>query len=116
MSNLTTATGVLAYLKGTQFAATDVQLLTGGHSAFTYRAKLQTPLPTGETSIIIKHAEGYLVAYQALKIEAERAAQEYDALVAVSASGLFNSDSIVQVPKPLHFDYETNTIFMTDLG
>ncbi|KAG8689672.1 hypothetical protein FRC08_010832 [Ceratobasidium sp. 394] len=116
MFDLTTAEGVLAYLKGTQFAATDVQLLTGGHCAFTYRAKLQTPLPTGETSVIIKHSEGYIAFYQPMKIEAERAAQEYDALVAVSASGFFDSDSIVQVPKPLHFDHETNTVFMTDLG
>jgi len=116
MFNLTTAEGVLAYLEGTQFAATDVQLLPGGHSAFTYRAKLQTPLLTGETSVIIKHAEGYCAFHQATKFEAERAVYEYEALAAVTASGLFDSDSIVQVPKPLHFDYGTNTIFMTDLG
>ncbi|KAG9085494.1 hypothetical protein FRC06_003579 [Ceratobasidium sp. 370] len=116
MFNLTTAEGVLAYLEGTQFAAADVQLLTGGHSAFTYRAKLRTPLPTGETSIVIKHAEGYIAFHQVMKIEAERAVYEYEALSAVSASGLFNSDSIVQASKPLHFDRETNTIFMTDLG
>jgi hypothetical protein len=41
---------------------------------------------------------------------------EYEALVALSTSGLFDSNSTVQVPKPLHFDYKTNTTFMTDLG
>lgn len=41
---------------------------------------------------------------------------EYEALVALSSSGLFDSESVVQVPKPIHFDSETNTIFMTDLG
>ncbi|KAG9082065.1 hypothetical protein FRC07_014319 [Ceratobasidium sp. 392] len=134
MPDLTSVEGVFVYLDGTRFAATDVQLLTGGHSGFTYCAKLQTPLPTGETSIVLKHSEGYLAAYQPMEIEAERAVRvmfmrflaesdphvsqvyEYEALVAVSASGLFDSDSVVQVPKPVHFDSETNTIFMTDLG
>ncbi|KAG9085495.1 hypothetical protein FRC06_003580 [Ceratobasidium sp. 370] len=116
MFSFTTSEGVLAYLEGTQFAATDVQSLPGGHTAFTYRAKLRTPLPTGETSIVIKHAEGYSAFHRATKFEAERAVYEYEALSAVSASGLFNSDSIVQVPKPFHLDRETNTIFMTDLG
>ncbi|KAG9095604.1 hypothetical protein FRC07_011069 [Ceratobasidium sp. 392] len=116
MHDLTTVEGILAYLEGTRFAATEVQLLTGGHSGFTYRAILQTPLPTGETSVVLKHSEGYLAAHQPMKVEAERAVYEYEALVAVSASGLFDSDSVVQAPKPLHFDPETNTIFMTDLG
>ncbi|KAG8700368.1 hypothetical protein FRC09_005995 [Ceratobasidium sp. 395] len=116
MPNLTTADGVLFYLEGTQFAATDVQTITGGHSAFTHRVTLRTPLPTGESSIILKHAEGYIAVYEPMKIEAERAVYEYEALVAVSKSGLFDSNSIVQTPKPLHFHPETNTIFMTDLG
>lgn len=72
MHNLTTAEGTLAYLEATQFAATDVQLLTGGHSAFTYRAVLKTPLPSGETTVVIKHYEGYIATYNVVKIEAER--------------------------------------------
>ncbi|KAG8710769.1 hypothetical protein FRC09_020942 [Ceratobasidium sp. 395] len=116
MPSLTTTDGVFSYLEGTQFAATNVQLVIGGHSAFTYRATLRTPLPTGESSMILKHAEGYIAIYEAMKIEAERAVYEYEALVAVSKSGLFDSNSTVQAPKPLHFDPETNTIFMTDLG
>ncbi|KAG8752576.1 hypothetical protein FRC12_011882 [Ceratobasidium sp. 428] len=116
MPNLTTADGVFSYLEDTQFAAIDVQLITGGHSAFTYRATLRNPLPTGESSIILKHAEGYIAVHEVMKIEAERAVYEYESLAAVSKSGLFDSNSIVQAPKPLHFDPETNTIFMTDLG
>ncbi|KAG8787897.1 hypothetical protein FRC12_015138 [Ceratobasidium sp. 428] len=116
MPNLTTADGVLFYLEGTQFAATNVQLITGGHSAFTYRITLRTPPPTGESSIILKHAQGYVAVYEPMKIEAERAVYEYEALAVVSNSGLFDSNSTVQTPRPLHFDPETNAIFMTDLG
>ncbi|KAF8601472.1 hypothetical protein BDV93DRAFT_585234 [Ceratobasidium sp. AG-I] len=116
MPNLTTAEGTWAYLEATRFAATDVHLLTGGHSAFTYRAVLKTPLPTGETTVIIKHYEGYIAVYEAAKIEAQRSVFEYEALVAVAGSGLFDSESVVQVPKPIHYDSDTNTIFMTDLG
>ena len=72
MFNLTTIEGTLTYLEVTRFAATDVQLLTGGHSAFTYRAILNTPLPTGETTVIVKHYEGYIALHEAAKIEAER--------------------------------------------
>ncbi|KAF8601474.1 hypothetical protein BDV93DRAFT_558320 [Ceratobasidium sp. AG-I] len=116
MTNLTTTEGTLAYLEATRFAATKVCLLTGGHSAFTYRAILKTPLPTGETTVIIKHYEGYIAVHETAKIEAERSVFEYEALVALAGSGLFDSESVVQVPKPIYYDAGTNTIFMTDLG
>lgn len=41
---------------------------------------------------------------------------EYEALVALSQSGLFDADGTVQAPKPLDYDLETHTMFMTDLG
>ncbi|QRV82168.1 phosphotransferase enzyme family protein [Ceratobasidium sp. AG-Ba] len=116
MHNLTTSDGVLAYLKGTPFAANKVQQLAGGHSSFTYRATLETPLPTGETSVILKHAEGYIAVYEVMKLDAKRAEHEYNALAAVWSSGLINPNSTVQIPRPLHFDPETNTTFMIDLG
>jgi hypothetical protein len=73
MHSLTNAQGVLSYLEDTQFAATSVRLLAGGHSAFTYRVILRYPLPTGDTSVILKHCEGYIAAHDTMKIEAERA-------------------------------------------
>ncbi|KAG8735929.1 hypothetical protein FRC10_010000 [Ceratobasidium sp. 414] len=116
MHNLTTAEGLLSYLETTEFAATDVQCLSGGANAFTYRAVLKNPLSNGETSIIVKHSEGYLALDAVRKVQAERSMYEYEALVALCASGLFDSNSTVQVPKPLFFDQETYTIIMTDLS
>ncbi|CCO35608.1 hypothetical protein RSOLAG1IB_05344 [Rhizoctonia solani AG-1 IB] len=108
--------GVLAYLKGTRFVATYVQLLSGGNSAFTYRVLLESPLETGEASIVIKHFEGYLSGHESVKWDVQRADHEYKALSAIATSGLFDSDSTVQLPVPLEYDQETHTIFMTDLG
>ncbi|KAF8601470.1 hypothetical protein BDV93DRAFT_558316 [Ceratobasidium sp. AG-I] len=116
MQDLTTTNGILAYLSNTRFAATNVQLLSGGHSAFTYRAVLKTPLPTGETSVVLKHSEGCAALFTELKVEAARSGFEYEALVALAKSGLFNANSTVQIPTPLHYDPDTHTIFMTDLG
>lgn len=78
MHNLTTVNGTLEYLKNTHFAASDVQLLSGGHSAFTYRAILDTPLATGEKTVILKHFENYLALYNLdnVKIEAQRAVSQ----------------------------------------
>ncbi|KAF8603908.1 hypothetical protein BDV93DRAFT_606586 [Ceratobasidium sp. AG-I] len=116
MSDLTTVEGTLAYLSSTKYEAIDVQLLPGGHSAFTYRATLKSLLPTGETSVIVKHCEGYPALHKDFPYEAERGLYEYECLVALAASGLYDDNSVVQVPKPLDYDPETYTIFMTDIN
>ncbi|GAB1522441.1 hypothetical protein RhiTH_005558 [Rhizoctonia solani] len=116
MYNFKSPEGVLVYLKSTRFVAANVQLLSGGSSAFIYRVVLKSPLETGDKSIVIKHFEGYPSAYEPMKWGVERADHEYEALSAVATSGLFGSDSMVQLPRPLEYDQETHTIFMTDLG
>ncbi|KAH7322140.1 kinase-like domain-containing protein [Rhizoctonia solani] len=116
MHDLKSTKGVVAYLKGTRFTASDVHLLAGGVSAFTYRVVLESPLENGENTIVIKHFEGYLAHHEEMKWGIERADHEYKALAAISNSGLFDSDSIVQLPRPIEYDEETHTIFMTDLG
>ncbi|CAE6462392.1 unnamed protein product [Rhizoctonia solani] len=116
MHDLKSPEGVITYLKGTRFAASSVHRLVGGVSAFTYRVLLEAPLDTGEHTIVIKHFEGYLANHEEMKWGIERADHEYKALAAINNSGLFDSDSIVQLPRPLKYDQETHTIFMTDLG
>ncbi|CAE6466214.1 unnamed protein product [Rhizoctonia solani] len=116
MHDLKSREGVLAYLEGTRFAAADVQLLSGGLSAFTYRAILKGPLDTGEKTVVIKHFEGYLASHEVMKWGVERADHEYKALSAIATSGLFDSNSVVQLPRPLEYHQATHTIFMTDLG
>ncbi|KAG8698088.1 hypothetical protein FRC11_014654 [Ceratobasidium sp. 423] len=126
MHDLKTPDGVLAYLKGTRFPASDVQPLSGGGSAFTYRAVLENPLETGEKTVVIKHFEGFVARIEEVKATAERATREltrkvrqnreYKALSAIASSGLFYLNSTVQLPRPIDYDQETHTIFMHDLG
>ncbi|CAE6401450.1 unnamed protein product [Rhizoctonia solani] len=116
MCDLTTSQGVLDYLSNTQFAATDVERLAGGFTAFTYRASLSTPLEDGSTTLILKHYEVYVAFSAGLKLESIRSDFEYNALVTLWDHGLISRDSIVQVPRPIHYDRETRTIFLSDLG
>ncbi|CAE6477626.1 unnamed protein product [Rhizoctonia solani] len=122
MHDLRTAKGTLAYLNTTQFPATDVQLLSGGNSAFTFRATLKTPLSSGEKTIVLKHAEKQIAltfydpGLQIGEVDAQRNEFEYTALAAITASGLCGPESIAQLPRPLYYDSETHTTFMTDLG
>ncbi|CAE6474249.1 unnamed protein product [Rhizoctonia solani] len=122
MHDLRTAKGTLAYLNTTQFPATDVQLLSGGNSAFTFRAILKTPLSSGEKTIVLKHAEKQIAltfydpGLQVGEVDAQRNEFEYTALAAITESGLCGPESIAQLPQPLYYDSATHTTFMTDLG
>ncbi|KAJ1301946.1 hypothetical protein OPQ81_000785 [Rhizoctonia solani] len=116
MYDLKSPEGVIEYLKGTRFAASHVQRLSGGYSAFTYRVTLQAPLKTGEKTIVIKHYEGFCARMEKMRAEAKRAEYEYKALSAVAESRLFDSASIVQFPRPIENDQDTHTIFMHDIG
>ncbi|CAE7177486.1 unnamed protein product [Rhizoctonia solani] len=116
MHDFKSCEGVAVYLKGTRFAASNVELLSGGLSAFTYRITLEVPLESGEKTAVMKHFEGYLAGHEEMKWGVERADHEYKALSAIATSELFDSNSVVQLPRPLEYDQETHTIFMTDLG
>ncbi|KAJ1301529.1 hypothetical protein OPQ81_008777 [Rhizoctonia solani] len=116
MNDLTTSEGVFTYLSGTRFAATEVYNIGGGFSAFTYRVILSRPLSGGRTTIVLKHYEGYAAATPALKIDSTRSEFEYNALVALWDSGLVDFNTVVQVPRPIHYDRKTDTIFLSDLG
>ncbi|KAJ1301950.1 hypothetical protein OPQ81_000789 [Rhizoctonia solani] len=118
MHDLKTPEGVLAYLKGTRFSASNVQTLLGGYSAFIYRVALDVPLESGEKTMVIKHFERLCARMEGTGADdnVERGEHEYKALSAIAASGLFDSDSIVQLPRPIDYDQETHTIFMHDLG
>ncbi|CAE6470867.1 unnamed protein product [Rhizoctonia solani] len=77
---------------------------------------LKKPLECGRKTIVIKHFEGFPARMKEVKAITERANFEYEALSAIAASGLFDSDSTVQLPRPIDYDRETHTIFMHDLG
>ncbi|KAG8689924.1 hypothetical protein FRC11_014853, partial [Ceratobasidium sp. 423] len=94
MHDLRTTKGTLAYLNTTPFPAKDVQLLSGGNSAFTYRATLKTPLPSGEKTIVLKHAEKQIAltffdpGFKIGEVDARRNEFEYTALAAITESEL----------------------------
>ncbi|CEL63303.1 hypothetical protein RSOLAG1IB_05346 [Rhizoctonia solani AG-1 IB] len=120
--DLRTAEGVLAYLNTTPFPATEVKLLSGGNSAFTFRATLKSPLPSGDKTVVLKHAETrasgtfFDPGFNVGEVSAQRNEFEYGMLAAITESELCGPESIVRPPRPLHYDPETHTTFMVDLG
>ncbi|KAF8697690.1 Phosphotransferase enzyme family, partial [Rhizoctonia solani] len=116
MYNLKSSEGIFEYLNGTRFSASDVQSLSGGSSAFTYRVILENPLKTGEKTVVLKHFESVAARIEGMEADLDRADHEYIALSAIAASGLFDSESTVQAPRPIEYDQRTHTIFMYDLG
>ncbi|GAB1522445.1 hypothetical protein RhiTH_005562 [Rhizoctonia solani] len=120
--DLRTAKGVLAYLNTTPFPATDATLLTGGNSAYTFRATLKTPLASGDKTIVLKHAETQVSAtfydpgLKTSEVSAQRNEFEYKMLSVITESELCGPESIVRPPRPLYYDPETHTTFMVDLG
>ncbi|KAF8596496.1 hypothetical protein BDV93DRAFT_563255 [Ceratobasidium sp. AG-I] len=113
--DLTTAAGLKAYLHDTEYAAADVQTLSGGTLAFTYRVVLKAPLQSGEASVVVKHGLGYAASDRNKSIAVERMDFEYKALKMIESSGLTSSISTVQVPRALCYDFKTHTLIMSDL-
>jgi len=115
MADLTVPAGLMQYLANTQFAAADVQKLAGGYEGFMYRVVLKTPLPTGETSVVVKHGRGYLASDRGVVLAAEQMEFEYEALKMIyNSPSLSTLDSTVQVPRVLHYDPNTHTLIMSD--
>lgn len=132
--DLTTAAGLETYLANTEYAAAEVQTLSGGYSGFTYRVTLKTPLPTGETSVVIKHALGYASSDVQMGYGVERMVRAFNQIIStraqrfggvlrtlstlkmVGSSPLFTSTSTVQVPRVLSYDSDTHTLIMNDLS
>lgn len=63
---------VFEFLKGTQYASTSLEPLSGGSSNFIYRANLSKPLGNGTTDVLVKHGEGYMAIAPENKISTNR--------------------------------------------
>lgn len=57
--DLTTESGVKAYLDDTPFASHTIITLSGGSANYTYRIRLVTP-HEGQSTLVLKHAEPYV--------------------------------------------------------
>lgn len=72
MVNLTTPAGLESYLHDTVYSAAEIDVLSGGALGFVYRVVLKTPLPSGETSVIVKHGLNNAASDIGMTIRAER--------------------------------------------
>lgn len=72
MVNLTTRAGLEVYLLDTEYAAANIQTLSGGTLGFVYRVILKIPLPNGDTSIVVKHGLNNAASNDDITIGAER--------------------------------------------
>ncbi|KAF8596490.1 hypothetical protein BDV93DRAFT_500439 [Ceratobasidium sp. AG-I] len=115
-SDLTTPAGLTAYLENTDYAAKDVEILSGGSSGFTYRVLLKVPLTSGERSVVIKHVLEYPSSNKNMELSAERMDFEHEALRMVASSPLVSSTSTVQVPHVHMYDSQTHTLIMRDVA
>lgn len=70
--DLTTPIGLMSYLENTDYAAKDIEILSGGMSGFTYRAILEAPLSGGEKSVVIKHVLEFPSSNKDMVLSAER--------------------------------------------
>jgi 5-methylthioribose kinase len=57
--DLTTESGVEAYLADTPFASHTIASLSGGSANYTYRIRLSTPYE-GQSTLVLKHAEPHV--------------------------------------------------------
>ncbi|KAJ7114572.1 kinase-like domain-containing protein, partial [Mycena crocata] len=111
--DLTTVSGVEAYLATTKFTSTRVSALSGGSSNFTYRLHLATP-HGGHTTLVMKHARPYVARSVDIPFAIERQAFEAKALEKIT-EGL-DCGPLAAVPGMHHFDKTAHVIIMDDCG
>lgn len=65
--------GVCRYLSHEfQSCARVIRLAEGGFSAYVFRAHLETALPSGESTVIVKHVEQYAARGFDFKLDPDR--------------------------------------------
>ncbi|KAJ1301967.1 hypothetical protein OPQ81_000804 [Rhizoctonia solani] len=118
-SDLTTATGLEAYLASTPYASTSIETVSGGHTGFMYRVVLKEPIKeTGEKTVVIKHSLEFPAGSFGPKLDivlsAERMDFECEALELVASTpGL---STVVGVPHVHEYDPHTHTLIMSDVA
>ncbi|KAJ7597312.1 kinase-like domain-containing protein [Mycena floridula] len=113
MLDLSVTSEVSLYLAQTDFAAKDVQPLTGGVGNFTFRVFLIQPFQ-GHSTVVLKHAKPYVAAHPDFPFTLERQVFEVEALKRVRA--ILAEDSLITVPEVYLFDQEAHAIIMEDAG
>ncbi|QRW05835.1 hypothetical protein RhiLY_04834 [Ceratobasidium sp. AG-Ba] len=112
--DLSTPDGVKSYLLSTEFAAVEVQTLTGGQLGFTYRVTLEDT--TLRKSVVLKHTSDHASFELDFQLGADRLTFEYEALTAIAGSGLVTAESTVQVPRALFYDPLAYVLIMEDVA
>ncbi|QRV76938.1 phosphotransferase enzyme family protein [Ceratobasidium sp. AG-Ba] len=112
--DLSTPDGVKSYLLSTEFAAVEVQTLTGGQLGFTYRVTLEDT--TLRKSVVLKHTSDHASFELDFQLGADRLTFEYEALTAIAGSSLVTTESTVQVPRALFHDPLAHVLIMEDVA
>ncbi|KAI0013970.1 kinase-like domain-containing protein [Xylariaceae sp. FL0662B] len=107
---------VLHTLKGTSFAVSTLEPLTGGTGNFIYRGTLLKALEDDTKEILVKHSEGYVANSPSFKLTLCRCRVEKKCLKAMSKFPILGKTGsgspysyIVRTPKFYHFDKPSNT-------
>ncbi|TFK41989.1 kinase-like domain-containing protein [Crucibulum laeve] len=111
--DLSTQAGIHAYLQGTPFASTIVDILPGGFANYSFRLRLANPYE-GRGTLIAKHAKPYLKNWQTVPFALDRQRYEFEAIKRVRA--WLPEDAMVTVPVVHRFDEEYHIIIMDDCG
>ncbi|KAI1500510.1 kinase-like domain-containing protein [Biscogniauxia marginata] len=106
---------VLKDLEDTPFAASSLEVLSGGTANFIYRATLKTRLHDGTKEVLIKHSEDYIANHPAFKLSLSRCRIEEGCLKALSKFTVVGRAEIgdiyfvVKTPRLYHYDERNNT-------
>ncbi|QRV97186.1 phosphotransferase enzyme family protein [Ceratobasidium sp. AG-Ba] len=112
--DLSTSVGVENYLASTEFVAAHIQNLNGGQLGYIYRVNLENAAL--RKSVIFKHTSNYASSNKNVLLGAGRIDFEYEALMAISRSGLVTSESVVHVPCVLFYDPLAHVLITEDLA
>lgn len=109
---------VLEWLKGTPYAASDLEPLPGGSANFVYRASLINPLEDGTSEVLVKHGEPFVATDPNSPLTTDRCRVEEVCLKALNSAELGKDEAsgddggfkfVVRTPKCLMYDDATRT-------
>lgn len=97
-------------LAATPYRVSSLEPLMGGTANFIYRAKLQQPLSSGVSEVLVKHGEGYVAQHPDFALTSLRCEIEFEAMKLLSSLPHTTSPACeVGTPVTYYFDARTST-------
>ncbi|KAH8660596.1 kinase-like domain-containing protein [Xylariales sp. PMI_506] len=110
---------VLGSLKGTPFAATTLEPLSGGSACFIYKAPLEKALDDGTAIVCVKHGEGYMAAWPDSILSVHRCNVEEKCLTALESFRVDTPEKdgfTVRTPNCYTYDEINHTLILEFLS